>query len=171
MKRSSCFSLIAGIILVIVAGNAKVTCAQPPEVNKSTQKIPLRPRQPGGFLKPTLGTYLTIEGVLYEGNGKVESNTIVIDTVDGKKLEKTILIKVDNVRLPAKTRCILKGYELGRMVGRPPAEYALYKELGKNPAELAERDAVAWHWRPYFVPMIVVKPQGLKTTTNWGITK
>ncbi|QDT97410.1 hypothetical protein [Gimesia aquarii] len=171
MKHVPCFYLITVLILVIVTGNVRVIYAQSPEVTKSAQKTPLRPRQPGGYLNATLGTYLTIEGVLYEGNGKVESNTIVIDTVDGKKLEKTILIKVDNVRLPTKTRCILKGYELGRMVGRPPAEYALYKELGKNPAELAERDAVPWHWRPYFVPMIVVEPQGLKTTTNWGITK
>lgn len=133
------------------------------------KELPLRPRAPGGFLHETLGVYLTIEGQLYDGGGKVESNSLVVDTVDGRKLKKPLVIRVANVRLPPKTRCVLKGYELGSMIGRPPAEYALTKEIGKDPSELRERDAIGWQWRPYFVPMIAVEPKGLKTTTKWGL--
>ena len=63
----------------------------------ASTKIPLQPRQPGGYLSDSLGTYLTIEGVLYDGNGKVESNSLVVDTVDGKRLEEPALILKKNV--------------------------------------------------------------------------
>jgi len=113
--------------------------------------------------------YVTVEGVPYDACGKVESNSLVVDTVDGKKLDKPLLVVVKNVVLPAKTRCVLKGYELGEMIGRPPAEYDLYRELGKDTQELAERDATPWRWRPYFVPLVAVEPKGLEVSTQWGI--
>jgi hypothetical protein len=94
--------------------------------------------------RPTDGeclSYRTIEGLLYDGNGKVESNTLVVDVVDGKRLDKPIYIRVKNTRIPPKVRCVLKGYELGEMIGRPPAEYDLTKALGGDPDELAKRDA------------------------------
>ena len=84
---------------------------------EASTKIPLQPRQPGGNLSNNLGTYLTIEGVLYDCNGKVESNSIVVDTVNGKRLEEPVLILIKNVRLPGKERCVLKGNELGAMIG------------------------------------------------------
>jgi hypothetical protein len=128
----------------------------------------VRPRQPGGVFGDRLGEYHTIEGVKVEG-GKVEAGTLLVDTVDGKKLDRPVAIPVrgpDRARtpldLPAKSRCVLKGYELGEMVGRPPAEYALARERGQDPEELAKRDAVPWQWRPYFVPLVVVEPKGLE---------
>ncbi|MDA1055896.1 MAG: hypothetical protein O3C40_36380 [Planctomycetota bacterium] len=132
------------------------------------EELPMRPRQPTGHLG-WLGTYRTIGGVLYDGGGKVESNTLVVDVVDGKRLDKPIHILVKNTRIPAKVRCVLKGYELGEMIGRPPAEYALTKELGGDPNELAT--ATVWRWRPYFVPLIATEPKGLEVSTKWGRTK
>jgi hypothetical protein len=55
------------------------------------------------------------------------------------------------------------------MIGRSGAEYAAYKELGKDPQELRDRDAIGFQWRPYFVPLIAVEPKGLEVTTQWGI--
>jgi len=132
-------------------------------------KLPIQPSQPTGHLG-ALGTYRTIEGVLYDGNGKVESNTLVVDVVDGKRLDKPIHILVKNTLIPAKVRCVLKGYELGEMIGRPPGEYALMKELGRDPSELAKRDAAVWRWRPFFVPLIATQPKGLEVSTKWGIS-
>jgi hypothetical protein len=155
----------------IAVADSQVTLAQEPTKPEVEKQLPLRPHQPSGFLTDTLGTYVTIEGTLYEGSGKVESNSLVVDTVDDRKLQHPILVKVKNVRLPARIRCVLKGYELGEMIGRPPAEYAIAKELGRDPEELARRDAVSWQWRPYFVPLIAVEPKGLKLSTPWGITR
>jgi hypothetical protein len=171
MKHWTIQHVVVAMIFILAGGDSSIVYAQQrPDVADVAQQMTLKPRQPGGFFKDQLGTYLSIEGVLYDGGGKVESNSLVVDTVDGKKLDKPLLIVVKNVRLPAKTRCVLKGYELGEMIGRPPAEYDLTKELGKDPQELARRDATVWRWRPYFVPLIAVEPQGLEVTTQWGIT-
>jgi hypothetical protein len=131
-------------------------------VDGTIQTPPIRPRSPGGILGDSLGWYVTIEGILYDGIGKVESNTLVVDTIDGKKLQKPVFVLVRNVSLPAKERCILKGYELGEMIGRPPAEYAAAREQGKDAEELARRDQTIWRWRPYFVVLIAAKPAGLE---------
>jgi len=166
-KYLPCFSAIA--LLAILCATTAVS-AQTVAQTKQIEKLPQRPRQPTGHLGP-LGTYRTIEGVLYAGRGKVESNTLVVDVVDGKRLEKPIHILIKNARIPPKVRCVLKGYELGEMIGRPPAEYALTKELGRDPNELARRDATAWRWRPFFVPLIATGPKGLEISTKWGRTK
>ena len=113
MKHSTIPSVICATLLTVACGGSLLTFAQQPVAKEAAQQLPLTARQPGGFIKEQLGIYLTIEGVLYDGNGKVESNSLVVDTVDGNKLDKPIVILVRNVRLPAKTRCILKGYELG----------------------------------------------------------
>ena len=93
----------------------------------------------------------------------------MVDTVNGKKLDQPIAIPVrapgspaQHLHLPKKTRCVLKGYELGEMIGRPPAEYAAARERGENPEELAKRDATPWRWRPYFVVLVAVEPKGLE---------
>ena len=151
----------------MLAGDQAVP-AEPPGVavdrpaDKPAERPSSRPRWPGGFLGDTLGEYLTIEGVPSDGRGKVESNTLVVDTLNGKKLDRPIPIRVRNVRLPAEGRCVLKGYELGEMIGRPPAEYAAAKEQGKDPDELARFDQTAWRWRPYFVVLIAVSPKELE---------
>lgn len=161
-------SLAVIALLALLCAAADVS-AQSVAQAKQSGNLPLQLRRPTGHLG-RLGAYRTIEGVLYDGRGKMESNTLVVDVVDGKRLDKPIHILVKNARIPAKIRCVLKGYELGEMIGRPPAEYALTKELGRDPDELARRDATAWRWRPYFVPLIATNPLGLEISTKWGIT-
>jgi hypothetical protein len=129
---------------------------------------PVRPHPPGSLLGAPLGEYLTIEGVRLEG-GKVETGTLRVDTIDGKKLDKPVTVVVRSldyramttraVRLPAKQRCVLKGYESGEMVGMAPAVLAAAKEQGRK--DVMPSQAV-WHWRSYFVALIVVEPKGLK---------
>src|SRR5262249_41414187 len=105
-----------------------------------------------------LGKYLTIEGVRAE-EGKVGSRTLLVDTVSGKKLDKPVAVWVNNLDLPAKQRCVLKGYETGKMIGTPPAVLEAAKEQGGKNVEA--RQAV-WQWYPYFVALIVVEPKGLE---------
>ncbi len=161
---------LATIMLLMSLCATATASAQTDDQSRQGEKLPLVPRQPTGFLG-TLGTYHTIEGVLYEGDGKLESNTLVVEIVDGKRLDKPIHLLVKNTRIPSKVRCVLKGYELGEMIGRPPAEYDLTKELGGAPNELAKRDATVWRWRPFLVPLIATEPKGLEVSTEWGITK
>lgn len=161
---------LAAIVLLTTLCAAATASAQPDVQSQQGKEFPLAPLQPTGYLG-TLGTYHTIEGVLYEGGGKVESNTLVVENVDGKRLDKPIHLLVKNTRIPSKVRCVLKGYELGEMIGRPPAEYDLTKELGGDADELAKRDATPWRWRPFFVPLIATEPKGLEVSTKWGITK
>lgn len=115
---------LAGMVLLATLSAAASASAQPVVQLHQGEELPLTPRQPSGYLV-ALGTYFTIEGVLYDGGGKVESNTLVVEIVDGKRLDKPIQILVKNARIPPKVRCVLKGYELGEMIGRPPAEYDL----------------------------------------------
>ena len=84
-------------------------------------------------------------------SGKVESNSLVVDTVNGKRLEEPVLILIKNVRLPGKERCVLKGYELGAMIGSPPALRETAEEQGEK---YKEQSAAAWRWRPFFVVML-----------------
>jgi len=175
MTQQASYRTVCVIVAAVAIGNSTMTHAQPPQVAGRIQKVaiqplPLHPRQPGGFLAERLGVYVTVEGILYDGGGKVESNSLAVDTVNGRKLEKPFLIPVRNLRLPPRRRCVLKGYESGEMIGIPPAEYALTKELGKDPLEFARHSPVSFSWRPYFVTLLVVEPQGLKTSTKWGIT-
>ena len=148
---------VAAVLCAMVVPDA---LGRSPAVQGGAPVEAARPRQPGGLLGDTLGIYLTIEGVLYDGKGKVESNTLMVDTVDGKKLDTPIGILIHNVRrLPAKSRCVLKGYELGAMIGTPPAVPAATVEQGK---EYVERSAAAWRWRPYFVVLISAEPADLE---------
>jgi hypothetical protein len=122
----------------------------------------VRPRSPGGLFTDQLGTYLTIEGVRAVGL-KIETPALLVDMLDGKKLDKPIAITVQNIPdLPSKQRCVLKGYELGKMIGRPPAEYDAAKEQGQNAEDLVKGDALTWQWRPYFVVLKVVEPKALE---------
>ena len=164
------FHPLAGIALIAICCATGALSARAVAQTQQDDVFPMLPREPSGRLG-ALGAYRTIEGVLYEGGGKVESNTLIVDIVDGKRLDKPFYIVVKNTRIPAKVRCVLKGYELGEMIGRPPAEYALTRELGGDPHELADRDATVWRWRPYFIPLMATQPKGLEVSTQWGITK
>jgi hypothetical protein len=116
------------------------------------------PPMPPAKLGAYLGEYLTIEGVRAEV-GKVGKQTLIVDKVGGKKLDEPIPMWVQNLELPAEKRCVLKGYELGEMIGTPPAVIAAAKEQGRT--DVGESQAV-WQWRPYFVVLIAVEPKGLE---------
>ncbi|HEX4612744.1 MAG TPA: sigma-70 family RNA polymerase sigma factor [Urbifossiella sp.] len=127
-----------------------------------------RPREPGGLLADRLGVYLTIEGIRMEG-AKVEAGSLLVDTVNGKKLDKAVTIQVRglayptltprSIDLPAKQRCVLKGYENGEMIGTPHALVTAAEEQGRT--DVLPSQAV-WRWRPYFVTLIAVEPKGLE---------
>ena len=115
------------------------------------------PRPPGGVLGVGLGDYVTIEGVRVE-EGKVGTRTLIVESVNGKKPPKPIGIWIENLELPAKTRCVLKGYESGSMIGTPPAAFEAAKEQGRTVGE----GQAAWQWHSHFVALIVVEPKGLE---------
>ena len=93
----------------------------------------LRPWEvPIGSLGFPLGSYLTLEGKRADGM-KTGIETLLIDRINGKRLDHPIGIWVDNMDLPpAQFRCILKGYETVRMLGTPPAVEQAAREAGKD---------------------------------------
>jgi len=109
-------------------------------------------RIPQGKLGFPLGKYLVVEGVRVE-EGKCGTCTLLVDTVNGKKLSENVEIWVDNVdSLPPKDRCVLRGYESGKMIGVP--------------SEVADKERLmipqaCWQFRKYFIVTSVAKPQGL----------
>ncbi len=112
------------------------------------------------------GTYLTIEGVSGH-NVKGGQPFVVVDTVNGKKLAKSIIVPIRNARISDKERCVLKGYETGKMVGEPPAVREAAQEQGK---ELAP-SALVWRWETYFVALISLKQKNVVIDELRGITK
>src|SRR5262249_22488385 len=98
-------------------------------------------------------------------------NTLLVDTVNGKKLDKPVQIVVrlcdfnatrfdieTNLLMPVKVRCVYKGFESGGMIGVPQAVYAAAKDLGRKDVPMS---AAAWQWRPHFVALIEVKPEAV----------
>lgn len=157
-----CASVLLGVMALPLA------VGQPPVAPNGAKGEVARPRQPGGYFGD-LGKYLTIEGVRAEG-AKVETGTLLVDTVNGKKLNQPISIVVraqafnatrfdlpTTFVLPPRQRCVLKGFESGGMIGVPSAVQDASRELGRNEVPMSP---VAWQWRPYFVALIVVEPKG-----------
>ena len=113
---------------------------------------------PSGRLGHPVGTYLTIEGVRAE-KGKVGVNTLVVDTVNGKKLDTPIGVWIENVAaLPKDTRCTLRGYESGKMIGTPPAEFEAAREAGKD----ITMPQAEWQFFRYFIVTSIIEPKDLK---------
>lgn len=112
-----------------------------------------KPAMPLGRLGYPLGKYLTIAGVRAE-RGKVGVNTLLVDKVDGQDVSPPIGLWVENVDgLPAGIRCVLNGYESGKMIGLPH--------------EVAEKEKIpypqaAWQFYRYFIVTSVVEPKDLK---------
>lgn len=169
MRHPICFGIIcAG--LALVALTVPIAVGQLPVAPGGAISATVTARQPGGLLRDQLGTYLTIEGVKLEG-GKVESSTLLVDTVDGNELDKPISLVIRGaavlnhnlqpagLALSTQQRCIFKGFESGEMVGIPPAVAAAAKEQGWQEVPMSP---VQWLWRPYFVALVVVKPKGLE---------
>ncbi len=125
------------------------------------QQQPTHPSQIGsdaihaGRLGYPLGTYLTIEGVRME-EGKVGTRTLLVDTINGQKLTEPIGVWIDNVKdpgLPRGTRCVVRGYESGRMIGLPDA-------VAK--AENLPVPQAKWQFRKYFIMTSVIEPKTLE---------
>ncbi|HZU36269.1 MAG TPA: sigma-70 family RNA polymerase sigma factor [Gemmataceae bacterium] len=131
---------------------AKPSLKQPKPSLDRQGKVPL------GLFGYPLGTYLTVAGKRSTGLKKGPSS-LLVDTLNGQKLSKPISIWVDNVRqLPDQTRVVLKGYEMGKMIGLPPAAEAIASEEGKD---LAMPQA-GWQFFITFVATSVVEPKSLR---------
>jgi hypothetical protein len=141
---------------VLVSGQLPPGAKRPYQPTIRTGEVPL------GLLGRPLGEYLTIEGSRYEPKPAVmvdTSRTLLVDTVNGKKLPKPVQVHVRTVRvLPTEGRCVLKGYESGRMGGTPPAAFKAAEEAGKP----IEPGTLVWGWQFYFVATSAVSPKGLK---------
>jgi len=152
-------TLIVMSVIVALVTTAQMFAQEPappvPQFGKGVERID-RPRWPGGKLNDRLGEYLTIEGVRAE-QGKVGKRTLIVDTLNGKKLSKPVYIWVHNLELPKGKRCVLKKYESGQMIGTPPAAFAAAKEQGKTFIP----QAAGWQWSPHFVVLIVTAPADL----------
>jgi hypothetical protein len=121
------------------------------------------PASPSGFQIPAgrlgfpLGSYLTIEGARAE-RGKVGTSSLLVDTINGVKLAEPVGIWIDNLKspgLPEKTRCVLRGYESGRMIGLPD-------EVVEAEAEKLLIPQAAWQFLRYFIVTSIVEPQTLE---------
>lgn len=110
---------------------------------------------PPGKLGHPWGTYLRVEGVREEGP-KFGGRTLLVDTVNGEKLDTPIGIVIENVdSLPKDARCILRGYETGKMIGTPPAIEQAAKEEGKS----IVLTQAGWKLYRYFIVISVVEPK------------
>lgn len=160
----------AGVMCVVISlAAASLVFGQTP-VAPNTNTVVVKPLQPIGALGDELGVYRTIEGFLSEGI-KVETGTLIVDTVDGKKLDQPVPMVIRGavivnhnlqpalLSLPPKQRCILKGFESGEMIGVPPAVSIAAKEQGWNDVPMSPKH---WQWRSYFVALVVVGPKGLE---------
>jgi hypothetical protein len=160
MKRFMCvFAVLSALAMPLAIGQ------QPPAPGGGKVE-PNGPRHPSGKLGDDLGAYLTIEGMKLE-EGKVGERTLIVNTVNGKRLKKPIPIWIHNLDLPSKTRCVFKGYETGHMIGTPPAVYEAAKEQGR---EVGGGQA-AWQWHSFFVVLIVAEPKGLELPKDEGTAR
>lgn len=88
---------------------------------------------------------------------KVGTQTLLVDTVNGQRLAEPVDVWIENVKppgLPKGTRCVIRGYESGRMIGVPP---------GLEKAENLHGDSQAgWQFLRYFIITSVVEPKTLE---------
>jgi hypothetical protein len=129
-------------LIALFAAVATISCAMAAEPHEI----------PPGILEPHLGAYLVIEGVRIQEVMTAGVQTLQVDTVNGKKLEKQVPIWIDHVALPKDTRCILRGYESVRMIGVPEE---VLKQEKRTPPQ------VGWQLQHYFIITSVVEPKDL----------
>ncbi|MCU0728446.1 MAG: hypothetical protein MUE73_22115 [Planctomycetes bacterium] len=89
---------------------------------------------PAGRLGFALGTYLTVEGETAAPAAKVNPRTLIVDTVNGERLDRPVSVIIENpeVELPPAGRVIIRGYETGKMIGTPDAEIQAAAEAGRD---------------------------------------
>jgi hypothetical protein len=157
--KHPCLLLVGAAVCTLTTPHAIGQPAVGPGGGKVEASGPgIRPLIPVGILGVHLGQYVTIEGVRDEEGTFKETQTLLVDTIGGKKLDKPIHLRVNNVKLPAKKRCVFKGYESGEMWGIPPAVHEAAKEQGRTVGDVQ----AAWQWHPHFMVLIVVEPKGLE---------
>jgi hypothetical protein len=112
-----------------------------------------------GRLGHSLGTYLTIEGIRRTDRKKGSDRSLLVDRINGQDVSPRISIRIENVRaLPEGVRCILNGYESGRMIGLPR------QVVG---AENLPVPQAQWQFYRYFIVTSVVAPPELKEGWAW----
>ena len=113
------FLSIPAVALMLVALSASAQPANDPAKQSVTASDIGRRVIIIGDLNKPLGTYLTIEGVRPERGG-MRNNPLEVDTIDGKKLDKPVIVDVRGTQqLPKEGRIVLRGYETGAMAGIP----------------------------------------------------
>ncbi|UCG33058.1 MAG: hypothetical protein JSU68_00205 [Phycisphaerales bacterium] len=141
--------ILTAIVVAVAVGGCESGTREPARerVERSAERLP------AGRLGYPLGTYLRIEGVRAE-RGKVGVKTLAVERIDGREVSPRIRIWIENVeRLPEGTRCVLNGYESGKMIGLP------FEVAEKENMPLTQ--AVYQFYR-YFVVTSVVEPEALK---------
>ncbi len=131
-------------------------CATPATPGNGSRTPPDAGALPSGRLGHALGTYLTIEGARAE-QGKVGTRTLTVDTVDGMRLAPAVGVRLENIKdpgLPPGVRCVVRGYESGRMIGLPEAVAA---------AERMGTPQAGYQFSRYFIVTSVVEPESLET--------
>ena len=154
--------LISFAFAIVVGANAN---GQAPGIVPPNSEASIE-RPPSGMLTDAIGQLITIEG-LSPDDAKLKKNgsaRFQVDTVNGVKLEKPRKVRVGGLEIPRNIRCILKGYETGKMVGTPPAVTQAAEELGQK--YIDGRQMAGYGWSTHFVVLIIVEPQALQTLSN-----
>ena len=107
---------------------------------------------PIGTLGYRIGSYVTIEGIRAE-QGKGGVRTLLVDTINGYKLDEPVGLGIENVDLPSRERCVIKGYETGRWIGTPDD---VLRATG------APAPQAGWKFQFYFVATSVDQPKRAK---------
>jgi hypothetical protein len=163
MKEPAMKNVLALALLIL--GPSPVYADPNAPANRPRNSILHPPDVPIGSLGFPLGSYLKLEGRREDG-GMAGDQTLLIETINGKRLGNRSVIWVENVRLPPpQFRCVLRGYETVRMIGDPPALEQAEKEAGEN-VGLVQRGFQSdlnvrfvqpgWQVEPYFVALFPV---------------
>ncbi len=135
---------IAALVAVLFA----LPAADPPPHPTGWKSV----EAPIGMLGHRIGTYHSIAGVRDE-SGKVGDRSLLVDTIDGFRLEQPIDLWIENLPLPKGERCEIHGYETGRWIGMPD-------EVAKA-AGVPLQQAV-WQFHFAFIATSVEQPKGLE---------
>ncbi len=112
---------------------------------------------PQGLLGHRIGTYLHLEGMRSD-QGKSGHSTLLVDHVNGERLDPPTSIWLDNLELPEGERCRVSGFETGRWIGIPP-DVARMEAM--NPRQ------AGWQFAISFVVTSIQAPESLrKSATN-----
>lgn len=132
--------------------------ARPMPLVRSNRVVPI------GRLGFPLGSYITIEATrVVPGTILVSTNTYIIDVVNGHKLPVPLVMQIDGLeklipnvlKLPAKHRVVLRGYETMQMIGQAPAIAAAAKEADKPAPPQPQK---LWQVSCSFVALRVASP-------------